>query len=125
MKDINIQYATKKEKIFLSSGAEIAYVATLPECDALPQMSAFYKKAEESCRRYCAEKLPSLLPSQTDQYRYRLSCKDVCENDRVTVTLTVTLTDRTSRQTVEKYEEAHIWKDDLIIKRRSSPILRA
>lgn len=120
MEDMNILYITQKQKIPLADGGEIAYIATFPEYESLPKMSAFYKKAEESCRRFCAEELPSLLPRPTDQYRYRLSCNAVCEEERLTVTLSVTLTNRTSRQILERHEETHTWKDDVMRKRISN-----
>ena len=108
----------KKEKIRLSDGGELISVLTVPICENFPKMNNFYLKIQNLCHSYCTQRLPSLLPSSKNTYRYRLSCKAIFdEEDVVTVTLSVTLSDLTNRRQLQKTSETHVWENDNLRKR--------
>ena len=108
---------TKKEKIPLTDGGELVCVLTVPTFEEFPKMTDFYSKLRSLCYDRCTQKLPSLLPSQKNTYRYRLSFKCGSDGDAVTVTLSVTLSDLTDRRQLQKHLETHIWKNGVLRKR--------
>ncbi len=120
---MEISSFTSKQKIRLDEGGEIMYITTIPECKDFAAMTEFYKKTEERCRSFCTDKLPALLKNCSSQYRYRLKCTVTQEANTAEVKLLVLLNDRTSRRSLSRHEEIHIWKDGFLrrVKKAKQP----
>ena len=109
---------TKKDKLSLSDGGELICILTVPVCEKFPQINDFYTKVQELCHTFCTQKLPSLLPSAKNTYRYRLSCKLCEKGENITVTLSVALSDLTERKMFQKHSETHLWQNGMLKKRK-------
>ena len=116
MDNKDISLVTEKQRIPLSGGGEIGYIVTLPNCDALKEMTEFYIKVEENCRRFCENELVSSLENTAHYYRYRIQSQTKTERDVVKVFIKVILTDRSEARVIEHREMTHIWKYGMLIK---------
>lgn len=110
----NGQHITyNRHKVSLTSPmstATVIYSQSLPYIDGADKFNTFYSDIGNTCLHYCETSLFQRLDVKKE-FSYRLSCKVTSSPNDLNVTLTVSLTDRTSLKKLQEYSETHRWNN--------------
>ncbi|MBQ9112045.1 MAG: hypothetical protein IJY08_00525 [Clostridia bacterium] len=112
----NIEITTEKQKQTLTRdglSACIFYIASLPAISEKPRITDFYRRIADECAVFCQKKLFDSIGNTDHQYTYRLTCKPAPDGDRLSIALTASLYDKTSRKIIYTHTEEHLWDTEL------------
>ena len=108
-KDITQQ---KHKQLFScpSPDTSILFISSLPHISEKDKITLFYQRLGEKCSDFCQRSLIKTLDATNRQYTYRICCKPIfCDEDRIQISLTVTLYDSLRGKKLIKYTEYHWW----------------
>ncbi|MBO7310760.1 MAG: hypothetical protein J6U86_05140 [Clostridia bacterium] len=109
MENIIINKKHTNDKILSPEGHELLlYSIDIPQFEGFKRFNEFYLKIFDKTVAFCSKELYKKCDTQST-YSYRLSQKCHVENNRITVTLRATLTNRTARKSISEHIEKHIW----------------
>ena len=109
MENIVISKKHINDKITSPEGRDLLlYSIDIPQLEGFKRFNEFYLKICDKAIAFCSKELYKKCDTKST-YSYRLSQRCHVENNRVTVTLRATLTDRTSRKSISEHIEKHIW----------------
>ena len=110
--DLTVRKERKKGMLSRSDGTEfLSYTVDTPRIEGIKSFNDFYADIQTSCVDFCEKRLPSRCV-QGRFYSYRLTYKAHAQNQILTVTLKVTLSDKTTATLVSGHTETHKWNFD-------------
>ena len=116
--DTTIEFSSIKSKELLNNGsssARLILITTLPSSSTPCPLCSFYQDVSTLCKKFCQKKLlPTVLQKSEDEsipieWLYRLTVLPSIISDGISVTLSVCLTDKTRRRTIDRLSLTHLW----------------
>ena len=104
------------DTVKLGEGSLLCFI-DIPYAEGAKKFNSFYEKIGERCMKYCKRRLVSRLSCRegAHTYSYRASCKIRKTDEGFSVTLTVSLADRSAYKALAAHTETHLWNSSLSV----------
>ena len=109
--------SVKKKEVLNVEGtaASLLFITTLPKSSVPCSLCKFYGNIASACKNFCQKELLPIITGKSQaegisiEWIYRLTVSPSISTDGILVTMSVCLTDRTRRRTIDKCSFTHVW----------------